>query len=131
MREQLAEFLRFHGEKPWQPGQVDCCLFLADWAVCLGYPDPAAHLRGTYHDDDGFRRIIEAAGGVAAVVGLCASSINAKRVQRPLCGSIGVIGSQSNIHRQFGAIHDGEGWNVRFIDGVHRMVASPLAIWSF
>ncbi|MDW5315020.1 hypothetical protein R6X40_12870 [Rhizobium sp. PL01] len=109
---------------------MDCCLFLAAWAIWLGHRDPAQHLRGVYGDEAGFRGIIETAGSVTAVVERCALSINAKRLQRPLCGSIGVIGSASNIHRQFGAIHDGEGWNVRFIRGVHRMIATPLAIWS-
>lgn len=123
-------FLCAYERKQWLPGTVDCCLFLAAWAVWLGYPDPAQHLRGTYEDEAGFRAIIDEAGSVTAVVERCALSINAKRLQRPLCGSIGVIGSHSNIHRQFGAIHDGEGWNVRFIHGVHRMIAAPLAIWS-
>lgn len=130
MQYQWASFARAYGEKPWAPGKVDCCLFLAAWAIWLGYPDPAQHLRGTYDDEAGFRSIIDEAGSVAAVVERCTLSINAKRLQRPLCGSIGVIGSPTNIHRQFGAIHDGEGWNVRFINGVHRMIAAPLAIWS-
>lgn len=130
MNNQWASFARAYGEKPWEPGKVDCCLCLAAWAIWLGHPDPAQHLRGTYADEAGFRDIISKAGSVAAVVERCAASINAKRLQRPLCGSIGVIGSATNIHRQYGAIHDGEGWNVRFIHGVHRMIAAPLAIWS-
>lgn len=123
-------FRAAYEQKPWCPGQVDCCLFLASWAIWLGHRDPAQHLRGTYDTEAGFQDIIAMAGGVVPVVERCALSINAKRLQRPLCGSIGVIGSLTNIHRQFGAIHDGEGWTVRFITGVHRMVASPLAIWS-
>lgn len=130
MHDQWASFASAYGEKPWRPGYVDCCLFLAAWAIWLGCPDPAQHLRGTYEDEAGFRAIIERAGSVTTVVARCAVSIHAKRLQRPLCGSIGVIGSQTNIHRQFGAIHDGEGWNVRFIHGIHRMIATPLAIWS-
>lgn len=125
----LAAFLDAYGRKSWAPGRVDCCLFLAAWAVWLGYPDPAQHLRGTYADEDGFRAHIEAAGNVTALVGACASSIAAKRVQRPSCGDIGVIGSASNIHRQFGAIFDGERWLVRFIHSVGPMTAQPLAIW--
>lgn len=127
---QLKAFFAAYGAMLWQPGKVDCLLMLADYAIALGHPDPAAHLRGTYETDEGFERIIERAGSVTALVGGCATAINAKRVQRPLCGAIGVIGSSTNIHRQFGAIHDGEGWNVRFKENVGRMVAAPLAIWS-
>lgn len=130
MQDQWSSFSYSYGAKAWEPGKVDCCLFLAAWAIWLGHPDPAQHLRGTYDDEAGFRGIIDGAGSLFAVVDRCALSINAKRLQWPLCGSIGVIGSHTNIHRQFGAIHDGEGWNVRFIHGVHRMIAAPLAIWS-
>lgn len=131
MERTLEEFLWAYGEKPWQPGQVDCCLFLAAWAVWLGYPDPAAHLRGAYDSEEGFRAIIEQTGSVTVLVGSCASLIRGRRLQRPICGAIGVIGSATNIHRQFGAIHDGERWQVRLKDGIGPMTAQPLGIWSF
>jgi hypothetical protein len=115
---------------PWQPGAVDCCMVLADWAVWLGYPDSAAHLRGTYDSDDGFRAIIASHGGAVPLVGKCAASIGLRRVPRPSCGDIGVIGSPSNIQRQFGAIHDGNGWLVRMHGGFSRMTARTLAAWE-
>lgn len=126
----LAEFLRTYGDKPWQPGKVDCCLFLAAWAVWLGHSDPAHHLRGTYESEEGFRAIIERAGNVSALVGSCVEAIGGKRMEQPLCGAVGVIGSAINIHRQFGAIHDGERWQVRFKNGIGPMTAHPLAIWA-
>ena len=130
MEQTLAEFLRAYSEKPWRPGvDVDCCLFLASWAIWLGHPDPAAHLRGTYDSEEGFRAIVERAGSVPVLVGSCVSLIRGRRVRHPACGAIGVIGSASNIHRQFGAIHDGERWQVRFKNSVAPMVAAPLAIW--
>ncbi len=129
MERTLEEFLAAYREKAWQPGQVDCCLFLAAWAIWLGHADPAQHLRGAYDSEDGFRAIIERAGSVPAVVGSCVARIRGKPLQQPRCGAIGVIGSATNIHRQFGAIHDGERWNVRFKNGVGVMTAAPLAIW--
>lgn len=131
MEQTLREFLRAYGEKPWQPGvDVDCCLFLASWAMWLGHSDPAAHLRRTYDSDDGFRLIVDQAGGVVPLVADCAGRIGGRRETRPSCGAIGVIGSPNNIHRQFGAIHDGERWLVRFKDSIGPMVAMPLAIWK-
>src|SRR5689334_12941110 len=100
MRE-LSEFLPAYALRAWEPGSVDCCLFLAEWAVWLGYRDPAEHLRGTYDSEEGFRRHIEIAGSVVALVGDCADRIGGQPVQIPTCGDIGVIGSASNIHRQF------------------------------
>lgn len=130
MQETLREYFRDHARQAWRPGEVDCCLFLASWAMWLGHPDPAPHLRGTYNCDDGFRAIIHAAGGVVPVVERCAGLIGGKRIQQPVCGSIGVIGSKANIDHQYGAIFDGTRWNVRFIHSIGPMTASPLAIWS-
>ena len=130
MEATLAEFLAAYGRKPWAPGSVDCCMFLASWALWLGHSDPAQHLRGTYDSDDDFRQIIHAAGGVVPVVERCALAIGGKRLQRPMPGAIGVIGSRCNIDHQFGAIFDGACWNVRFINTIGPMAAAPLAIWS-
>ncbi|MGM4909116.1 DUF6950 family protein [Rhizobium sp. 768_B6_N1_8] len=126
----MESFFASHSALAWSPGAIDCCLFLADWAVFLGHPDPADHLRGTYEDEEGFRGIVEAAGGLVPVVGFCVEKIRGKRVQRPAAGDIGVIGSPKSIHRQWGAIFDGARWNIRFENAIGPMTASPLAIWS-
>jgi hypothetical protein len=130
VKAQLASFLDAYAQKPWQPGTVDCCLFLADWAMWLGHDDPATHLRGTYADDAGFESIISAAGGVAPVVAACAARIAGRLVDRPHIGSIGVIGSPSISSRQWGAIFDGGRWIVRFRNSVGQLAARPLAIWD-
>ncbi|MBD9635973.1 hypothetical protein IB277_06650 [Ensifer sp. ENS07] len=130
MERTLAEFLRAYGEKPWRPGQVDCCMFLAAWAIWLGHTDPAAHLRGSYDCEEGFRSIVDKSGSMTVLVGSCASLIRGRRLQRPVCGAIGVIGSAINVHRQFGAIHDGERWQVLLKQGIGPMTAQSLAIWS-
>lgn len=129
LADRLAAFIADNNTRPWQPGAVDCCMVLADWAVWLGHPDPAAHLRGTYDSDEGFRAIIAAAGSVPALVAKCVPA-SGKRIQHPQRGAIGVIGSPSNIHRQFGAIHDGSGWLVRMHGGFGRMTAKTLAAWE-
>lgn len=127
--DKLAAFIADNNRRPWQPGQVDCCMVLADWAIWLGHPDPAAHLRGTYDSDEGFRAIIAAAGNVPALVASCIPA-SGKRIQHPAPGDIGVIGSPTNIHRQFGAIHDDSGWLVRMHSGFGRMTARTLAAWK-
>lgn len=129
METTLRDFLASYERKQWEPGKVDCCLFLAAWAVWLGHRDPAQHLRGTYETEAGFIAHIEAAGSVTALVECCSATIGANRVCEAVCGDIAVIGSPSNIHRQFGAIYDGERWLVRFTHSVCPMTAKPLAIW--
>lgn len=126
----LDAFLAHYGPLPWSPGyKVDCCLALAEWAMWLGHPDPASHLRGTYDSDDGFRAIIAAHQGVSPLVAGCVAQIGGEPVERPLRGDLGVIGSSTNIHRQFGALHDGGGWLVRTARGFERVCARTLRIW--
>jgi len=126
----LDAFFADHARKVWSPGVTDCCLAVADWAIACGHPDPAVHLRETYDCEAGFRAIISSAGGVTALVESCAAAIGGRRVNEPMRGAIGVIGSLSNVHRQFGAIHDGAGWRVRFVEGFFPMLARPLAMWE-
>lgn len=130
MERTLSDFLRAYGEKRWAPGTVDCCLMLASWAIWLGHPDPAAHLRGTYDSDEGFAMIVERAGGVVPLVSTCAAGIGGKHIQRPSCGDIGVYGNTKDIRCQFGAIFDGERWVIRTPSGLRTMPGRALAAWA-
>lgn len=127
---QLGAFLQVCAAEPWQPGAVDCCMFLASWAMWLGHSDPASHLRGTYDSEDGFRRIIEETAGVVPLVATCVRAIQGRALSAPAAGVIGVIGSSSNFDRQWGAIFDGRQWLVRTKAGVTAFSAKPLAIWE-
>lgn len=126
----LSSFIAANNALPWNPGTVDCCIVLADWAVWLCHPDPAPHLRGTYDSDDGFRRIIAEAGGAVPVVKRCIDNIDGNLISEPQLGAVGVIGSPHNLDRQWGAIFDGKRWQVRFSEGFGPMTARPLAIWK-
>jgi hypothetical protein len=127
---ELNRFIAWHGGLNWKPGSVDCLLTLADWFVFRGFPDPASHLRGTYDDESGFRAIVTGQGGAVATVEPCAASIGLRRIETPHTGSIGIIGSNSNLNRQFGAIHDGARWLTRADKGFLPLIAKPLAIWD-
>jgi hypothetical protein len=125
----LCGFLDAYRRKPWEPAVVNCLMFPAAWAIWLGHRDPVARWRGTFETEDEFKSIIDAAGGCVPLVSEAAAIIGAKRVQHPTCGDVAVVGSHTNIHRQFGAIYDGERWLVRFINSIGPMTAKPLAIW--
>ncbi|TAU98170.1 hypothetical protein ELI38_20415 [Rhizobium leguminosarum] len=126
----LEAFIAENNTRAWRPGEVDCCMFLASWAIWRGHPDPAAHLRGTYADEAGFRSIVAEAGGVVPVVQRCIENIGGCMVDRPKHGAVGVIGSHADITRQWGAIFNGERWLMRFRDNVGPVAARPLAIWE-
>jgi hypothetical protein len=126
----LSAFLAATQDEPWAPAKMDCCMFLAAWAMWLGYPDPAGHLRNLYHDEDGFRAIIADAGGVVPVVASCIAKIDGVGLDMPAVGAVGVIGSPCSIDRQWGAIFDGRHWLVRSRLGTLPISASAIAIWK-
>ncbi|NTA10811.1 DUF6950 family protein [Agrobacterium tumefaciens] len=126
----LAAFLASTEREPWTPGdRVDCCLVLAEWAIWLGYPDPAAHLRGAYQPGQGQLDILAESGGAIALVKSCAAALSLSHTDTPQAGDIGVVGSAHNITRQFGVIHDGAGWLTRTPHGFARVAAKTLAAW--
>lgn len=126
----LSRFLADYSALIWSPGhEVDCCLALAAWLRWNGFDDPAASLRGSYHDEAGFRRIIAAYGGVVPLIEAHLPS-QCQQVTHPERGAIGVIGSPTNVQRQFGAIFDGCGWLVRARAGFERVCARKLMSWS-
>ena len=125
----LWEFFQSAAVCPWQPGVMDCCLFLADWAVWRGLPDPAADLRGAYHDEAEFDRIIATAGSLVSLVGARAVLSGARALEAPRIGCIGVIGRRA-AGRQFGGIWAG-GWHIRTRDGVVPLTAPVLGMWGW
>ncbi|MDR6757845.1 hypothetical protein J2Y48_003142 [Mycoplana sp. BE70] len=129
METALGDFLRAYDEKPWAPASVNCLMFPAAWAIWLGHRDPIEKWRGVVRDDEHMRAIVAEAAGCVLLMEEAAAVIGGRRVSQPCCGDVGVIGSATNIHRQFGAIFDSARWRVRFIDRVGTMVAKPLAIW--
>jgi hypothetical protein len=127
----LDAFLSTNTQQPWTPGgTVDCCLALAEWAIWLGYDDPAAHLRGAYTPGQGQLDILASNGGALELVRRCAESIGGELTSSPKRGTIGVVGSANNHTRQFGAIHDGEKWLTRTPSGWTPVSARLLAAWD-
>jgi hypothetical protein len=59
----LNEYLGSIGERPWQPGVLDCGIFIADWVKILTGIDPIADVRGTYSSEEEFDRILDREGG--------------------------------------------------------------------
>lgn len=64
--ERLKRYFAEVGRRRWQPGVLDCAILVADWAVLRGRPDPIADLRGRYHSERQFMRIIRREGDLLA-----------------------------------------------------------------
>ncbi|MCB1463267.1 MAG: hypothetical protein KDJ90_12775 [Nitratireductor sp.] len=125
----LSEFQKRNAGRRWRPGSVDCVMTLADWLVTLGHRDPAAGLRGVYHDEAGYRAILAGHGGMAPMIDARATMLGLPRTATARTGDVGVIGSAASIDRQWGAIWDGGDWLVRFDGGFSRVKARAMAIW--
>jgi len=126
----LQSFLRQVERSRFQWGSDDCCLMLANWAVFLGYEDPAAELRGRYRTALGCARVLSREGGVLAVVSGCAGRIGLSATAKPQAGDVGVIEAATEQGgRAVGAICTGPRWVTRGELGVVVLKATPLAAW--
>jgi len=111
-------------------GVSDCCLVLADWAIANGHDDVIANYRGTYETEEEMYDVVKGFGGIEETVSFGARLAGLQVIERRCYGCIAVIGSRSNIYRQWGAIWDGVRWNVRLKDGFNTIQAKPLRMWK-
>jgi hypothetical protein len=126
----VRAFLDAYEREPWTPGErIDCCLVIAEWAKWLGYPDPVQSFRGTYAVGQGQIDMLAKHGGAVPLIEFAAIAIGAKPVATLRAGDFGVVGSWTNVTRQFGVIHDGDGWLTRTPDGFKRITARTLTAW--
>lgn len=126
----LGNFFAAYQNKAWNPSTVNCCLYLAAWAIWIGHYDPARHLRGFVCTEKDYLDLIESRGGLVPIISECVEIIHGIPVAIPSCGDVAVIGSETNIHRQWGAIFDGNRWIIRTREGLSPMSARPLAMWK-
>lgn len=126
----LADFLAQAGRTPFAWGESDCCLWLADWLVALGRPDPAADLRGRYSTPLGCARLLNKRGGVLGVVASCAAQAGLALTDTPIAGDVGVVEVVTHAGRTpAGAICTGRRWAVRSGLGLIVAEMTPRAAW--
>ena len=81
IEQELQAFLRVAIQRQFEYGEFDCGLWLADWIVALGKPDPAFKLRGTYqHGENCALRIYRTLRSAGLI-----------RTGSPEIGDVGVI----------------------------------------
>lgn len=104
---------------PFVWGQSDCCLVVADWYQALWGVDPAAHLRGTYHDALTCRKTGWFANPVKVVDDVLAPCERGVEIDTPTPGSVAVIQvARAGGNYCVGAIWLGTVWGVKGPDGV-------------
>lgn len=129
----LSDFLRRASERPFEWGQSDCSLLLADWWLHIHGNDPAAWLRGTYANAEQKDEVLVQHRGLQRLVTRIAAQAGASRTRTPTTGDFGLIAVDG---KPYGAICTGRVagkacWVVRSESGL-AFLTNPrtLRAWS-
>jgi hypothetical protein len=60
----LSDYLSSVLRRRFGYGDLDCCIFMADWLIAIGLPDPMADRRSTYSNRKEYRAAIRSEGGL-------------------------------------------------------------------
>jgi hypothetical protein len=98
-------------DRPWRWGDADCCASACAAFAALHGVDPMASLRNAYAGADGARRVMDAAGGLAALAEILAARAGLAEV--PVASApAGAIGlARTGLARQEHALVLGLGGN--------------------
>lgn len=97
----LAPFLHKAAGRPFEWGQEDCALFLANWWRHVHGADPAGWLRGAYNSDDTAAAVLATHRGLQRLVTRVAREVGAIRTREPKLGDFGLVVMNG---KPFGAI---------------------------
>jgi hypothetical protein len=106
----LSDYLAAIGRRRWQPGVLDCGVFMADWVRAITGLDPIADVRGSYSTEKQFMRIVRREGGFEAAVARRLAAVGFHATAVATAGDIAVVLAPYAIrrgkiqHRPTGAI---------------------------
>lgn len=128
MQDRLKEFLVKAASVPFNFGEWDCAMTLANWVREQTGIDPAPDLRGTYQTDEEWKAIVEAAGGMVYLVRCLALKAGLVPIVYPQRGDIGVI----EVPRlgDVGAIFSGTRWVCKLRRGVYGGSTQFYVAWG-
>ncbi|MCC0806502.1 hypothetical protein FPV16_09770 [Methylobacterium sp. W2] len=124
----LRQHLTVGAASPFVWGRCDCSLWPCDWIAGEVRIDPAAHLRGTYHDALSCARLLKREGGLPALAASLAVTAGLARTADPVPGDVGVIETRIGAFLMLNCSGSGWAWKTR--DGVLFGSAAPLMAWS-
>jgi hypothetical protein len=95
----LAEYLASLRRRRWQPGILDCGVFMADWVVALCGRDPIADVRGSYSTEKQFLRILRGEGGFEKSCAARLAAVGFRDASSPLPGNIMTVLAPYRVRR--------------------------------
>jgi hypothetical protein len=127
---ELSAFLARASRTPFAWGVHDCCLWLGDWLVARGHPDPVAAFRGRYSTPLGAHRLAKAHGGVAGIVAAQAEAAGLLRTPCAQAGDVGVVRVVTPQGEEpAGGLCTGPRWAVLGVTGLIVAPMPLLAAW--
>ncbi|WLB43012.1 hypothetical protein QIH93_20920 [Bradyrhizobium ottawaense] len=87
----LPEYLDDVAGRDCGYGRLDCAVFMADWLMRCGWPDPMADRRGTYATERAYRAAIRSEGGIVASCRRRFSRMGLREVQKPAEGDLVLV----------------------------------------
>lgn len=84
----LADYLASLRNRKWQPGILDCGVFMADWVRQVCGRDPIADVRGTYTTEKQFLRIVRGEGGFEGACANRLAAVGYRETNSPMAGDI-------------------------------------------
>jgi hypothetical protein len=82
----LADYLAAVARRPFRPGALDCCVFMADWILAVTGCDPIADRRGTYSSNREYRKMLREEGGFVTACAARAAAIGLRETDEPKAG---------------------------------------------
>lgn len=132
IKDRLIEFTKVAASVSFEYGKWDCGLTMANWVHFNWGIDPAVDIRGTYHNDFGWKRMAIREGGLHEVINKRLKAVGMKIVE-PQIGDVGpIIILQKTVvgFRQacVGAIRGDDCWIVKLNKGI--AMVQPFAMMS-
>lgn len=82
----LSDYLASVARRPFKPGSLDCCIFMADWIRMVIGRDPIADRRGTYATTREYRKMLHQEGGFVVACDARAKTIGLRETAAPQVG---------------------------------------------
>lgn len=87
----LDGFLSRERGRSWSWADTNCALWVADWILDATGADPARAMRGHAADADGWKAVLERAGGFVPVIGHAMDCSGFERTQSPQRGDVAIV----------------------------------------
>ncbi len=115
---------------PFVWGQSDCMIVLADWVMEVRGVDPAADIRGRYHDEASCEAVTGFMSRPLEVAARRFEDVGLGRVGAAQIGDVALISIGNQV---LGAIWNGAGWvskSERGAHAAHPRFTQVLACWG-